>query len=187
MARRLKRADGSVAWVEFSRDELAAQWRVSPKDLADWHELIPCMRDEAGAPVYRFESDDDLRLARQRAGVLRTRMSPEAVRNVEREGMLDAYYKLSLDCPAGITAHVYRSYVVLLVLQQRGSLMLDADGLAERAQLNERDPDTGKLRPSPDLARKHLRLLQAVGILRHGGERWEFTHVPRAIRGAAEE
>lgn len=187
MARRLNDEHGRVVWVDFSRAEFARSLKISEQQLADWQEVIPHDRIEDGEVIYRFASHDDLRLARMRAGVLRTKMSIEALANVEAQGMLEAYYKLSLDCPEGLTAHVYRSYVVLLVVQQKTGLMLDAAALAERANLNQENPETGKPEPSEEFGRKHLRLLQAVGILEHGGERWEFSHVPLALRGGSDE
>ena len=185
MARRVvDQKTGRVTLVEMNRAELAGVFRVSEDDLARWAELIPG-ESEAGQTLYRFRSEDELKLARERAAVLSTRMSPEAVRNIEDDGRLSAYAMLASECPAGITAHVYRSFVVVFLVQYKTGLMLDADGLALRAGLNERDPLTGEIQPSPELARKHLRLLQAVGLLRNGADRWEFARPPACVSTGA--
>lgn len=182
MARRVvDKKTGKVRLVELSRPELAQAFGVAEEDLARWAELIPFATDE-GAVVYRYASEEELRVARERAQVLSTRMSIEAVRNIEADGRLSAYAALAAECPAGITAHVYRSFVVAFLVQYKTGLMLDAEGLAIRAGLNERDPATGEVTPSPDLARKHLRLLQAVGLLRNGADRWEFSRPPACVR-----
>lgn len=181
MARRVvDKRTGRVTLVEFNRTELAGTFQVSEQDLERWQELLP-FEEEGGEPLYRYRSEQELRLARERAAVLSTRMSMEAVRNIEDDGRLSAYATLASECPAGITAHVYRSFVVVFLVQYKTGLMLDAEGLAVRAGLNERDQVTGAIQPSPELARKHLRLLQAVGLLRHGADRWEFSRPPACI------
>lgn len=182
MARRVvDRKSGRVQLVELDRAELASAFGVAEDDLARWAELIPAEQVE-GRHLYRYQSEDELRLARERAQVLSTRMSVEAVRNIEADGRLSAYAALAAECPEGITAHVYRSFVVVFLVQYKTGLMLDAEGLAIRAGLNERDPATGEIQPSPELARKHLRLLQAVGLLRNGADRWEFSRPPACVR-----
>lgn len=182
MARRVvDKKTGKVRLVELTQVELAQTFGVTAEDLERWSELIPS-ETEGGRRLYRYHSEDELRLARERAQVLSTRMSPEAVRNIEADGRLSAYAALAAECPPGITAHVYRSFVVVFLVQYKTGLMLDAEGLAIRAGLNERDPVSGEVQPSPELARKHLRLLQAVGLLRNGADRWEFTKPPACVR-----
>lgn len=181
MARRAVNADGLIELVELRPEELAKLLDVTTDKLEAWRALVPVETDEAGLPVYRFSKQSQLRLVRQRVAVLKTRMSVEAVRNVEADDKLAAYAALAVDCPEGITAHVYRSFLVLILVQQKTGLMLDAEGLALRANLLEIDPASGNPRPSPSLARKHLRLLQAIGLLRHGGERWEFARIPACL------
>ncbi|WP_217924681.1 hypothetical protein [Miltoncostaea oceani] len=179
MARRALSPDGRVAYVEMSRAEFAKLLDCRPEDLITWAELLPAEDPVEG--IYRFRSQEALRLARQRAAVLRTRMSLGAVKAIEAEGKLDAYASLAKDCPAGITAHVYRSFLVLVLVQQKTGLMLDAEGLALRANLLEMDPETSEPRQSAAMARKHLRLLQAVGLLRAGEGRWEFSRLPSCL------
>lgn len=181
MARRAVDAAGRVRSVELSVAEFAQLLDTTPEKLMEWQELVPATRGEDGELRYRFTRQEDLRLARQRVAVLKTRMSVAAVRNVEESGRLSAYADLAVDCPDGITAHVYRSFLVVVLVQRRTGLMLDAEGLAMRAQLTEVDPDTGQTRISTAIAHKHLRLLQAVGLLINAGERWEFTHIPACI------
>jgi len=185
MARRILDERGRVQYVELAGEEMARLCGVDVEQLQSWSELVPPHAGAGADAVYRYRSEDDLRLARQRAAVLRTRMSIEAVRNVEAEGRLAAYAALAQDCPEGITAHVYRSYLIVCLMQQQHDIMLDAEALAGRAGLNEYEPLTDRVEPSPELARKHLRLLQAVGLLRNAGDRWEFSGLPAAARGLA--
>lgn len=185
MARRVLDDAGRVLYVELGAGEMAKLCACDVAQLAEWTALVPPHSGHGEDAVYRFAGEDDLRLARQRAAVLRTRMSVDAVRNVESEGRLAAYAALASDCPEGITAHVYRSYLIVCLMQQQHQIMLDADALADRAGLNEYEPLTDRIEPSPELARKHLRLLQAVGLLRNAGDRWEFSGLPAAARGLA--
>lgn len=184
MARRALDARGRVRAVEITVPEFAQLMDTSVQKLTEWQELVPAVRGEDGELMYRFTTQEQMRLARQRVAVLKTRMSVAAVRNVEASGRLAAYADLAADCPDGITAHVYRSFLVVVLVQRRTGLMLDAEGLALRAQLTETDPDTGEARISAAMAHKHLRLLQAVGLLVHAGERWEFSRLPACITGA---
>lgn len=181
MARRAVDANGRIRSVELSVAEFAQLLDTTPEKLMEWQDVVPATRDDDGTLRYRFSRQEDLRLARQRVAVLRTRMSGAAVRNVEKSGRLAAYADLAVDCPDGITAHVYRSFLVVVLVQRRTGLMLDAEGLAMRAQLTEVDSATGEAKISAAMAHKHLRLLQAVGLLIHAGERWEFSHLPACI------
>lgn len=185
MARRVLDDAGRVQYVELAGSEMAKLCGADLEQLVAWEELVPPYAGSGADATYRYADEDALRLARQRAAVLRTRMSIEAVRSVEQEGRLAAYAALASDCPEGITAHVYRSYLIVCLMQQQHDIMLDAQALAERADLNEFEPLTNRVEPSPDLARKHLRLLQAVGLLRNAGDRWEFSGLPAAARGLA--
>lgn len=92
-------------------------------------------------------------------------MTPQALLNAIDAGLLDSYAQLSEDCPAGITAHVWRSYGLIVFMQLKYKRMIDAKELAERAGLTDIDPLTGKLVTSVATAERHLRLLQALGLL----------------------
>lgn len=180
MARRAIDDAGRVLFIEFSTQELARLFRIDLTDLLGYADLLADEQAPDGA--WRYNTAGAFDLARNRAAILRTRMSREALANIEAEGMLDSYAKLAVDCPEGITAHVYRSYVTVYLMQVQHGVMLDAAALAERAGLAEPDPIDGTPRRSVELAKRHLRLLQAVGVLTRGAERWEFTHVPAILQ-----
>lgn len=170
---------GRVEAVELSVDELASLLHVTGDQLRLWQGLVPPDRDGR----YRFAGPEDFRRARQRIAVLATGMPEQAVRAVEEEGLLSAYTALARDCPEGVTAHVWRSYAIVVLMQSRHRKMIDAEELAVRARLMEEDALTGELHPSVDTAKKHLRLLQAIGKLRHTGMQWEHDGLPLCMRG----
>jgi hypothetical protein len=198
MARRLRNADGKVVRIELSAEEMAQALDIVPnvdpsapspaKVLAGWAPVVAPLRQEAdGTPVYGFSSASELSLLKKRAALLRTQMSPQAVANVEKQGLLDAYAALATDCPPGITAHVWRSYGVVVTMQIRYSQKIDAEELAQRAGLTDVDPSTGKRVLGVKTADRHMRLLDALGYLRQGTGRWEgqWLHngLPEAWRG----
>ena len=99
-------------------------------------------------------------------------MSEKALANIEAQNVLNAYAALAEDCPAGLTVHVWRSYGLVVLMQARHGVMIGAEELAQRARLSQMDPGTGKRVLGVGVARKHLRLLQALGYLKdiHAGE-----------------
>jgi hypothetical protein len=205
MPQRVQGKDGRVAYVEFTLDEMAKALsieqpglsaEIDKEELETWRQAIPPAREQDGQPVYTIRSKSELELLRKRAMILRTGMSERALKNIEQEGVLDAYAALAADCPQGLTAHVWRSYGLVVLMQVRHSVKIDAEELAKRARLAERDPKTGKEVLGVDMARKHLRLLQALGYLKNIEQgdpvrvgdktvpapdaRWEHLGLPRA-------
>lgn len=186
MARRLRdKKTGAIVAVEFDASEMAQVLNVEPADLEQWTRLIPAAGRRAGQTIYRA-SREELELYKKRASVLRSRMSEAAVEAVEAAGLLDAYAALGDDPgrPEGVTAHIWRSYGLIVLMQTRYGKMIGAQELAERAGLTERDPQTGDMRPSVDTAEKHIRILRATGALTESADgRWEHQGLPRAWRG----
>jgi hypothetical protein len=207
MPRRVQGKDGAIAYVEFTLDEMAQALSVEqgginadidPEDLQTWTGAIPAAREQDGALVYIVRSKGELELLRKRALILRTGMSERALNNIEKEGVLDAYAALAADTPQGLTAHVWRSYGLVVLMQVRHGVKIDAEELARRARLAERDPKTGKEVLGVEMAKKHLRLLQALGYLKSVDQgaptrvgdktvpapeaRWEHKGLPRAWR-----
>lgn len=166
----------------FHLAELAALLEVDPEQLAGWQRLLPPTKRTPDDLIYVLESPAQLALWRKRALVLRTQMTQDAVASIEQAGLLDAYAGLALDCPPGLTAHVWRSYAVVVAMQSRYNHKLGARDLAERAKLKERD-ESGRIVPGLEMARRHLRLLQALGYLKDAGERWEHRGLPSAWQG----
>lgn len=152
--------------------QLAALLNCSPQQLADWSALLP-------SPTASGFSVDALTVERlrQQTAVLKSGMTVEQVKELterDRSGKLLARYALlAEDCPANVTAHMLRSLCVVILAQNRQGRMLTPSQLAQAAGL---DLETAK---------RHLRILQAVGLLHASEERdrWEFAFVPRAISG----
>jgi len=195
MVRRLRDKNGAIVAIELTAAEMAQTLGVPVEDLVQWTTLVPPHSGVAEAAIYRVASVKEVNHLKKRVALLKTRMSEEAVANVEEAGLLDSYAALAEDCPEGITAHVWRSYALVVLMQVRYGKMIDAKELAERAGLTEVDPNTGKLRPSVDMARKHLRLLQSVGPVGDTGTylkvgtgpwegQWEHKGLPKSWRGA---
>ena len=201
MARRLRDKNGKVVRIELTATEMAQTLGLIDPDreqaqasapetpeqtLASWKQVIPPLRTDNGALVYGFHSPQELGLFKKRAALLRTRMSPKAVANIEKKNLLDAYAALAEDCPRGITAHVWRSYGLVVLMQIRYGQMLDAAELAKRAGLTDVD-ETGKRTLGVQTADRHLRLLKALGYLEEGAGKWEgqWKHrgLPESWRG----
>jgi hypothetical protein len=189
MARRLRDKSGNVVAVELTAAEMAKTLEISIEDLQEWSNAIPVYAQAHGQPIYRVHNTKDLNRLKKRAALLSTRMSEAAVASVEEADLLEPYANLAEDCPQGLTAHVWRSYAVVVLMQVRYGKMIDAQELAERAGLTEIDPETGVAHPSTALAEKHLRLLQSVdgGYLKVGNGQWEgqWEHrgLPKSWRG----
>ena len=182
MAQRQVARSGKVEQVEFDAAELAIALGITPEQLAQWARAIPVASDG----VYRYAAAEDFRRIRHRSAVLKTGMNLDQLHAVEDEGMLGTYASLSRDCPAGITAHVWRSYATVVLMQVRHKTMIDADELAVRARLVEIDPLSGERVPSVTMARRHLSLLQAVGVLKNSGMQWQHQGLPLCMRGKAD-
>jgi hypothetical protein len=181
MPRRLTSPDGT-AQALFTREELMSQLRVSDEQLSEWAELIGPEGDE-----YIFDASE-LRAIAQRVAVLRTGMSVDDVRGVEAAGFLAGYAELAQDAPPGITAHVWRSYAVIVLYQTQQMTALNAYELAEIAQLKEVNPLTGEFEESPDLAKMHIRLLHGMRTedgepyLRLRDGTWEHQGLPQCLQ-----
>ena len=162
--------------------ELAHYLGISDEQLRSWSQSFP---PDEGA-VWNFRSGETLKLWKNRAALLRTNMSEKAVANIEKAGLLEAYADLAVDCPEGITAHVWRSYGIVVLMQNRYGKTIGPEELARRANLQTQD-EKGKGVPDVEMARKHLRLLIARGLLQEGtGDwegRWEHQGLPECFQG----
>lgn len=193
MPRRVPGKNGTIAYVEFEPAELAQLLEVDVDALESWSKAIPPAKVEDGRRLYTIRSKAEVSLLKKRSAILRTGMSEKALANIEREDLLDAYAALAEDCPEGLTAHIWRSYGLVVLMQQQHGIKIDAEELARRARLAEIDPATGKQVLGVGMAKKHLRLLQALGRLRslEPGDRdasgkvveeprWEHSGLPQA-------
>jgi len=187
MARTLRHPEtGKIVRIEFSAQEMADEkvLNVSVEDLITWSKCIKPLRGSGEQAVYAVSSPEELVLLKKRAALLRTQMTETAVKNVEKAGLLDAYAALAEDCPEGLTAHVWRSYGLVVLMQSRYGKMMDAEELAQRANINKRN-EKGKIIPDTGMAAKHLRLLEALGYLKNNQAegRWEHRGLPKSFRG----
>lgn len=186
MIRRVRGRDGRIARIEMSVDEAEKLLESDGDDLLSWAELLPYeMRD--GERIYSFSSQEDLTRARQRASILRTRVKPSVVRDIEERGLLRAYAGLAEDCPQGLTVLHWRSYAIVVLMQARAGAMLGARELARRANLMRVDDD-GKVELDVETAETHLRLLTVLGWLaedvgKDGTRRWKHKGLPACMRG----
>lgn len=178
MAKKIKNPDtGVVERIEFTPEEMAEKiLGVSLDDLLGWKKLIPSS-GKGSKKVYSITSPKELELWKKRAALLRTRMTETAVRNVEKNGLLDAYAALSEDCPEGITVHVWRSYGLIVLMQTKYHIQIGPEELAKRANINRRD-ESGKVVPDTEMAAKHIRLLEALGFITNKDGRWEHQGLP---------
>jgi hypothetical protein len=179
MPKRIKdEKTGLAIRLEFESRELAEDvLGVKEKDLLNWKELIPPFKEEDGRIIYAVKNKKEFDLIKKRAALLKTGMTETAVENVEQAGLLDSYFELSKDCPEGITAHAWRSYGLVVLMQTKYNIKVDAKELAQRANINKRNSQ-GKVVADPDMAEKHLRLLQAIGYLTETEDRWEHQGLP---------
>jgi len=176
-----------VIKIEIPAKEMAESvLGVELESLAGWTKVIPPDRGSGADAIYAVKKPEDLNLLKKRAALLRTQMTETAVKNVEKEGLLDAYSALAEDCPPGITAHVWRSYGLVVLMQIRYGKMIGADELARRAGMIR--IESGKEIPDVEMAAKHLRLLNALGFLEKGrGDwdgQWQHQGLPKAWRGS---
>lgn len=184
MAKRLRDPKtGQIVRIDFEPLEMAEILEVSNDDLASWDEVVKPRIEAGNVVVYSVRSIEDLNMVKKRVSLLKTRMSQAAVINVEKAGLLDAYAALAKDCPTGVTAHVWRSYGLVVLMQVRYGKMIDAAELAKRAGLTERNPESGKVELGVELARKHLRILIARNLLKPTPERWEHKGLPESWSG----
>lgn len=176
-----------IVRIEIPAKEMAESvLGVEVESLAKWKKAIPPARGEGENAIYAVKSRKELQLYKKRAALLRTQMTEQAVFNVERAGLLDAYAALAEDCPAGITAHMWRSYGLVVLMQARYGKMIGAEELARRAGMVKID-ENGEELPDVEMAAKHLRVLNALGYLTKGqGEwegQWQHQGLPKAWRG----
>lgn len=185
MARRILNDQDQVVAMEFSRAELAQLWKVSEMDLDSWAELVPpTSTGPDGAPVYHFTREQYQGEVSKLLMILRTRMSVPQVQKIIKEGMLDAYAALAEDCPyeRGITAHVWRSYAIIVHIQEEEGRAIDEHELAWRGRLMRRNPATGAVEPSPSLAAKHISLLHNARMLDVEGSKWVHRGMPKSLK-----
>jgi hypothetical protein len=186
MARKVYDKDSKeLLRIEFTATEMAENvLGVEVEDLIQWTERIPVERGQGLEAIYAVKDVSEMNLLKKRAALLRTRMSQPAVKNVEAAGLLDAYAALAEDCPPGVTAHVWRSYGVVVLMQTRYGKMIGPEQLATQARLVK--PGGKKKDVDIEMAEKHLRLLQALNLLRANREegRWEHQGLPKSWRGA---
>lgn len=177
------RSKDAVKRITLSAQEMAEKaLKVELKDLKAWSEIIPPEEGSGDDATYVISSRDELQLLRKRAALLRTNMSVAAVQEVERAGLLDAYAALATDCPRGITAHIWRSYGVIVLIQMRYGKMIGPAELAQRAGMVTKKGR--KETPDVEMAERHLRLLQGLGYLRELNGRWEHKGLPEAWTGS---
>src|ERR1035437_1705380 len=119
MAKRLRNKQGAIVALELSAKEMAHVLGVEIEDLSGWTKAIPPYAKAKGEIIYRVHNVEELNHLKKRVMLLRTRMNEDAVANVEKAGLLDAYSALASDCPSGITAHVWRSYALIVLMQVR--------------------------------------------------------------------
>lgn len=171
---------GNSAGLEFTLAEMAGTLGVEEEALVGWGATLPAAREQAGARFYRVSSKRDLEELRKRAQILRTGMSESSIATLQKRNLLDAYAALATDCPPGVTAHAWRSYGLVVLMQARHGVMIGAEELAQRAKIEVA------------MAEKHLQLLTGFRHLRpvKAGEvvagkpvseaRWEHNGLPSA-------
>ena len=185
MARFLRHAKtGKLVRIEIPAREMAEKvLGVELERLLEWKSLIPPARGEGEDAVYAVRTREELATLRKRAALLRTNMNEKAVAAVEEAGLLDAYAALAEDCPPGITAHVWRSYGLIVLMQVRYGKKIGAEELARRANLVKLD-ENGKPVPDVETAAKHIRLLVALGYLAEEDGRWKHQGLPKSWVGS---
>jgi len=190
VAKQIRGEDGRVTRLEFSAAEMASKILDVPLNrLLRWSDIIPPSKGQGAEGVYSVKSKKSLELIKKRAALLKTGMNTTAVKNVEANKLLDAYAALCSDCPEGITAHVWRSYGLVVLMQVRYGKMIGAEELAKRAGINK-EVD-GKMIPDLDMAAKHIRLLNSVGYLEQDDSdewrgQWRHRGLPEAWTGKSE-
>lgn len=184
MARRTLDNEGNVTHVTYESDtEVLALLEVSPDQYATWKQYLG--GKHKGSQITFTPAQ--LKLAHQRAAVLKTGMSIEDVQAVEGRNLMPGYAQLAVDAPAGITAHVWRSYAVVVLYQSKHHKALNAYELAEIAQLQEVNPLTGKLEESPQLAKMHLALLGGEKLLVMQDGAWRHHGLPQCLQKSAQQ
>lgn len=188
MPRRVLAPDGSVARLLYTHAELLRLLVIDDERYEQWRELIEHGRH---GDMHAFTPEQLARTV-DRVAVLRTGMYVGEVRGIERMGRLRAYADLAQDAPPGITAHVWRSYAVIVMYQtlpdKDKRRALDAYELAEVAQIKEMNPLTGEFEESPELAKMHLALLHGTRmadgarLLHKSGGVWEHQGLPRCLQ-----
>jgi hypothetical protein len=185
MPRRLLAPDGSVQRVAYTHAELMELLETDHEQFEDWQDLIVHVRK---GDVHLFTPEQLARTV-DRVAILRTGMYVDEVRGIESMGRLRAYADLAKDAPPGITAHVWRTYAVIVLYQTAETpRALDAYELAEVAQIKAMNPLTGKFEESPELAKMHIALLHGTRtadgqrlLHKHGGA-WEHQGLPMCLQ-----
>lgn len=169
---------GAIQKIEMDEEGLCEFLKITPEELQKWEALFPATNGIWTVPTGETPPRQELQTWKKRVALLRTRMTPKAVRNIESVGLLDSYAELAKDCPEGITAHVWRSYGAIVLMQVRHNQKIGPHELALRANLEKIAPG-GKTEPDVDMAAKHIRFLIAQGLLREGEDGlWEHQGLP---------
>ena len=170
---------GAIQRIEMDEEGLCKFLQISPEELQKWEALFPGQEGLWSVPNGDLPPREELQVWKKRVALLRTRMTPKAVRNIESSGLLDSYAALAEDCPEGLTAHVWRSYGAVVFMQVRHNEKIGPHELALRARLEKIMPG-GKTEPDVETAEKHLRFLIAQGLLREGEDGlWEHQGLPK--------
>lgn len=190
MVRVLQDPDSNQQILELFESEICEQLQITAEQIREWSELIPAAGSaihperEQEEAIYRF-TREEMETCEQCAKVLKTGMTVKQVEELikrdrkqqkagKKSSFLEMYSILAEECPPGITAHAMRSYCTLFLYQNRGGRMLLARDLARAAGIPEQS------------AKRHIKYLQAVGVLslgrnEDGSPRWDFAFVPRAL------
>jgi len=190
MVRLLKDPESHQQILELFESEMCQQLSVTAEQLREWAELFPVAGQavhperEKQEAIYRY-TRPEMESCEQAAKILKTGMTVKQVQELinrdskqrkagKKSSFLEMYAMLAEECPPGITAHAMRSYCTLFLYQNRGSRMLLSRDLARAAGIPE------------DSAKRHIKYLQAVGILSLGrnqdnSPRWDLSFVPAAL------
>lgn len=189
------REAGKVVRIEYTLEEMSKLLRLEPEELKQWQQALPPSgTDEKNEPLYSISAPADIELLRKKARILRTGVSEKGLAKIEKNGQFEAYAALAEDCPEGMPLQAWRSYALVVLMQAKYNITLTPEELAERANLKERDPETGKLVLGVAMARKHLRLLMNMTpkeasvsdprpYLKLKDGRWEHQGLPKAWQG----
>jgi hypothetical protein len=180
--RRIRDGNGRVIRLEMNDVAAAEIFGISIAELKQWAEVIPPHKGS----VYIFENQEQVGLYRQRAAVMNTRVSAALVKDLEARNLLAAYAGLAEDCPKGLNVLQWRSYAIIVLLQNKGH-KIDALELAQRCQLTYKD-ERGKLQANVAEAEEHIRLLIGLEFLKEakdkkGRPRWGHKGLPKSMRG----
>jgi hypothetical protein len=182
MAKKFRHPEtGAIIRIELTAQELAERvLHIDLEQLVSWQSVIKPKHGKGEKAVYSIDQENDLKKIKNLVALLKTGMTPTAVKNVEKAGFLPAYAALAEDCPEGLTVHVWRSYALVVLMQIRYGKMITAKELAERGKIVKKVD--GKIVSDVAMAEKHLRLLQGLKYLEANLDegRWEHQGLPQS-------